>query len=90
VFGYVRTAVGADAETRLAKEEGFYRDLHDGYRNHFDRLGEPPGTVGVPSEHAGEIDPSLRRYEALDTIVVRGLASAKLEAMARVAAAAAP
>src|SRR4051794_15095822 len=41
VFGYVRTAVGADAEERLAKEESFYRDLHPGYRNHFDRLGEP-------------------------------------------------
>ncbi len=90
VFGYVRTAVGADAETRLAKEEGFYRDLHDGYRNHFDRLGEPPGTVGVQSEQASEIGPALSRYEALDTIVVRGLASAKLEAMTRVAEAAAP
>ena len=32
---------------RLAKEESFYRDLHNGYRNHFDRLGEPEGTVGV-------------------------------------------
>lgn len=90
VFGYVRTAVGADAETRLAKEEGFYRDLHDGYRNHFERLGEPPGTVGVQSERAEEIGPGLDRYEALDVIVVRGLASAKLEAMDRVASAAAP
>lgn len=89
VFGYVRTAVGADAETRLAKEEGFYRDLHDGYRNHFARLGEPPGTVGVQSERAEEIAPALSAYAALDTIVVRGLASARLEAMARVAEAAA-
>ncbi len=47
VFGYVRTAVGPDAAERLAKEESFYRDLHDGYRNHFARLGEPEGTVGV-------------------------------------------
>ena len=47
VFGYVRTAVGPDAAARLAKEESFYRDLHDGYRNHFERLGEPLGTVGV-------------------------------------------
>ena len=43
VFGYVRTAVGDDAEARLAKEESFYRDLHKGYRNHFDRLGAPGG-----------------------------------------------
>ena len=52
VFGYVRTAVGADAAERLAKEESFYRDLHDGYRNHFDRLGEPEGTVGVAAADA--------------------------------------
>jgi alkanesulfonate monooxygenase SsuD/methylene tetrahydromethanopterin reductase-like flavin-dependent oxidoreductase (luciferase family) len=91
VFGYVRTAVGADAETRLAKEEGFYRDLHDGYRNHFERLGEPAGTVGVQSERADEIGPALERYAGpLDVIVVRGLASARLEAMDRVATAAAP
>ncbi len=90
VFGYVRVAVGADALTRLAKEEGFYRDLHDGYRTHFERLGEPPGTVGVASERDEEIGPALDAYTALDTVVVRGLASAKLEAMSRVAAAAAP
>ena len=47
IFGYVRTAVGSDAPARLAKEESFYRDLHDGYRNHFARLNEPEGTVGV-------------------------------------------
>lgn len=89
VFGYVRTAVGPDAETRLAKEEGFYRDLHDGYRNHFERLGEPPGTVGVAFERAEDVPSALGRYEALDVVVVRGLASAKFEPMARVARAAA-
>lgn len=90
VYGYVRTSVGADAETRLAKEEGFYRDLHDGYRRQFERLGQPPGTVGVAAENPDDADGMLNAYEALDTIVVRGLASAKLEAMDRVATAAAP
>ena len=90
VFGYVRTSVGADAETRLAKEEGFYRDLHDGYRNHFDRLGEPPGSVGVAAERPEDAGPAIEAYEALDTVVVRGLASANFEAMDRVATAAAP
>jgi alkanesulfonate monooxygenase SsuD/methylene tetrahydromethanopterin reductase-like flavin-dependent oxidoreductase (luciferase family) len=90
IYGYVRTSVGADAETRLAKEEGFYRDLHDGYRNHFDRLGEPPGTVGVAAEQPDNADAALAAYEALDTVVVRGLASASFEAMDRVATAAAP
>jgi alkanesulfonate monooxygenase SsuD/methylene tetrahydromethanopterin reductase-like flavin-dependent oxidoreductase (luciferase family) len=90
VFGYVRTAVGPDAAKRLAKEESFYRDLHKGYRDHFDRLGEPEGTVGVAAPNAEEAQHQLASYQALDTIVVRGLASATVEAMTSVAAAAAP
>jgi len=90
VFGYVRTAVGPDATARLAKEESFYRDLHKGYRDHFDRLGEPEGTVGVAAADRDDAQAQLAEYGALDTIVVRGLASAKVEAMSAVAAAAAP
>jgi len=90
VFGYVRTAVGSDAAERLAKEESFYRDLHKGYRDHFDRLGEPEGTVGVAAADASAAQAGLAAYTALDTIVVRGLASAKVEAMGAVAEAAAP
>jgi alkanesulfonate monooxygenase SsuD/methylene tetrahydromethanopterin reductase-like flavin-dependent oxidoreductase (luciferase family) len=90
VFGYVRTAVGPDSDERLAKEESFYRDLHDGYRNHFARLGEPVGTVGVAAESPGETQTELEAYRALDTVVVRALASATLEDMDRVAEAAAP
>jgi len=90
VFGYVRTAVGRDSEERLAKEESFYRDLHKGYRDHFDRLGEPEGTVGVAAQEPGEAQTELGRYRALDTVVVRGLASATVEDMGRVAEAAAP
>ena len=91
VFGYVRTAVGQDAEDRLTKEEGFYRDLHDGYRRHFERLGEPLGTVGIAVADRTAAQASLAEYEeALDTVVVRGLASAKPEAMLALAEAAAP
>jgi alkanesulfonate monooxygenase SsuD/methylene tetrahydromethanopterin reductase-like flavin-dependent oxidoreductase (luciferase family) len=90
VLGYVRTAVGPDAAERLAKEESFYRDLHKGYRDHFDRLGEPEGTVGVAAGDRDEAQSLLADYKALDTIVVRGLASAKVESMTAVAAAAAP
>ena len=90
VFGYVRTAVGPDATERLAKEESFYRDLHKGYRDHFDRLCEPEGTVGVAAADGDQAQSLLADYEALDTIVVRGLASAKVEPMTAVAAAAAP
>jgi alkanesulfonate monooxygenase SsuD/methylene tetrahydromethanopterin reductase-like flavin-dependent oxidoreductase (luciferase family) len=90
VFGYVRTAVGPDAAERLAREESFYRDLHKGYRDHFDRLGEPEGTVGVAASDPADAQTQLAAYSALDTIVVRGLASAKVESMTAVAAAAAP
>ncbi len=90
VFGYVRTAVGPDAADRLAKEESFYRDLHDGYRNHFSRLNEPEGTVGVAAPDSADAQSQLSAYTALDTAVVRGLASATVDAMTAVAAAAAP
>jgi hypothetical protein len=86
----VRTAVGTDAEGRLAKDESFYRDLHQGYRRHFDRQGAPEGTVGVAAENAGVAQEQLSRYRALDTPVVRALASATLEDMTELAEAAAP
>ncbi len=90
VFGYVRTAVGDDAGERLKKEESFYRDLHDGYRNHFERLGEPLGAVGVAAPDRDATQQALAGYGKLDTIVVRGLASGTLEGMTGVAEAAAP
>jgi alkanesulfonate monooxygenase SsuD/methylene tetrahydromethanopterin reductase-like flavin-dependent oxidoreductase (luciferase family) len=90
VFGYVRTAIGGDAAERLAKEESFYRNLHDGYRNHFARQGEREGTVGVAAADREEAQAALAAYSALDVVVVRGLASATVEAMTELAAAAAP
>jgi alkanesulfonate monooxygenase SsuD/methylene tetrahydromethanopterin reductase-like flavin-dependent oxidoreductase (luciferase family) len=88
VLGYVRVAVGTDAADRLAKEEAFYRDLHAGYRNHFATLDEPAGTVGVAAAEPTEARRELTAYDALDSVVVRGLASASLEAMATLAEAA--
>jgi alkanesulfonate monooxygenase SsuD/methylene tetrahydromethanopterin reductase-like flavin-dependent oxidoreductase (luciferase family) len=90
IFGYVRTAVGNDAEERLAKDESIYRGLHQGYRSHFDRLEEPEGTVGVAAENAGDAQEELSRYRALDTVVVRALASATFEDMSALAEASAP
>jgi alkanesulfonate monooxygenase SsuD/methylene tetrahydromethanopterin reductase-like flavin-dependent oxidoreductase (luciferase family) len=90
VLGYVRTAIGPDASERLTKEESFYRNLHDGYRNHFTRLGERQGTVGVAHPDREGVQAELSRYTALDVVVVRSLASATLEAMATLAEAAAP
>ena len=90
MLGYERTAVGADAKERLAKEEGFYRDLHDGYRNHFARLDEPEGTVGVAEVSEFAVQAKLAEYEKALDVVVRGLASATVEGMTAVAGAAAP
>jgi alkanesulfonate monooxygenase SsuD/methylene tetrahydromethanopterin reductase-like flavin-dependent oxidoreductase (luciferase family) len=90
IFGYVRTTVGPNAEERLAKDESFYRDLHSGYRRHFDRQRAPEGTVGVAAENAGVAQEELSRYRALDTVVVRALASATFEDMSALAEAAAP
>jgi alkanesulfonate monooxygenase SsuD/methylene tetrahydromethanopterin reductase-like flavin-dependent oxidoreductase (luciferase family) len=90
VLGYVRTAVGPDAEERLTKEESFYRDLHDGYRSHFERLGEPLGSVGVAATDRDTAQSELARFGALDVLVVRGLASANVDAMTALAEAAAP
>jgi alkanesulfonate monooxygenase SsuD/methylene tetrahydromethanopterin reductase-like flavin-dependent oxidoreductase (luciferase family) len=90
VCGYVRTAVGPDAAERLAKEESFYRDLHPGYRNHFDRLAEPEGTVGVAAPDSDTAQKQLAAYTALDTLVVRGLSSARVDPMLALAEAAAP
>jgi alkanesulfonate monooxygenase SsuD/methylene tetrahydromethanopterin reductase-like flavin-dependent oxidoreductase (luciferase family) len=88
IFGYVRTAVGPDAAERLAAEESVYRDLHKGYRDHFDRLEEPEGTVGVAGADAAAVQSALAEYEALDTIIVRGLADPTVDAMTAVAEAA--
>lgn len=90
IFGYVRTAVGEDAERRLAKEESFYRDLHEGYRRHFERLGEPVGTVGIAAPTPEAARRELSAYGALDVVVVRGLASARVEPMIALAEATAP
>ena len=90
VLGYVRTAVGDDAGERLTKEESFYRELHDGYRNHFARLDEPTGSVGVATADGDDAQTQLAAFDALDITVVRGLASANVEAMTALAEAASP
>jgi alkanesulfonate monooxygenase SsuD/methylene tetrahydromethanopterin reductase-like flavin-dependent oxidoreductase (luciferase family) len=91
VFGYVRVAVGVDAEERLLKEESFYRGLHQGYIRHFEALDAPPGSVGIAARDPGEVDPRLAEYEtAIDHIVVRALAHADAESLGAVAEATAP
>jgi alkanesulfonate monooxygenase SsuD/methylene tetrahydromethanopterin reductase-like flavin-dependent oxidoreductase (luciferase family) len=91
IFGYVRVAVGDDAGERLQKEEAFYRQLHHGYIKHFESLGAEPGTVGVAARDRDSATEQLAPYaESIDHIVVRALASANIDALGRVAEAAAP
>jgi alkanesulfonate monooxygenase SsuD/methylene tetrahydromethanopterin reductase-like flavin-dependent oxidoreductase (luciferase family) len=91
VFGYVRVAVGADAEQRLLKEESFYRGLHQGYIRHFEALDAPPGSVGIAARDPSDVGPRLAEYDAaIDHIVVRALAHADAESLGAVAEAAAP
>jgi alkanesulfonate monooxygenase SsuD/methylene tetrahydromethanopterin reductase-like flavin-dependent oxidoreductase (luciferase family) len=91
IFSYVRVAVGDDAEERLLKEESFYRQLHQGYIQHFETLGAEPGTVGIAARDPAEVPARLAAYETvIDHVVVRALASANLDALDRVAKAAAP
>jgi alkanesulfonate monooxygenase SsuD/methylene tetrahydromethanopterin reductase-like flavin-dependent oxidoreductase (luciferase family) len=90
VFGYVRVAVGPDAEERLLKEESFYRGLHQGYIRHFEALDAPPGSVGIAARDPGEVASRLAEYDAIDHLVVRALAHADVDSLAAVADAAAP
>ena len=90
IMGYVRTAIGDDASDRLLKEERFYRELHHGYKKHFERLGQELGTVGVAEPDPASAQHRLDEFDALDITVVRGLASANLDAMATLAEQAAP
>jgi alkanesulfonate monooxygenase SsuD/methylene tetrahydromethanopterin reductase-like flavin-dependent oxidoreductase (luciferase family) len=90
VFGYVRLAVGDDAEERLRKEEAFYRQLHQGYIRHFEALDAPEGTVGVAVRDPADVAPRLAEYDAIDNVVVRALAHADVDSLGNVAEAAAP
>jgi alkanesulfonate monooxygenase SsuD/methylene tetrahydromethanopterin reductase-like flavin-dependent oxidoreductase (luciferase family) len=91
IFGYVRVAVGPDADERLLKEESFYRQLHKGYIQHFEALDREPGTVGIAATDAAEVASELAPYEqSIDHVVVRALAHADLDGLGAVAAAAAP
>ena len=69
----------------------FYRDLHDGYRNHFDRLGEPEGTVGVAASDARRGPGAARRATTRSTpSSCAASPSAKVESMNALAEAVAP
>ena len=86
----MRTAVGTDSEARLAKEESFYRDLHKGTETTSTVSASPRAPSVSPPRTRARPQTELSRYRALDTVVVRGLASATVEDMGAVAEAGAP
>jgi alkanesulfonate monooxygenase SsuD/methylene tetrahydromethanopterin reductase-like flavin-dependent oxidoreductase (luciferase family) len=89
LLGYVRAAVGADAETRLARDEGFYRAAPT-WQQHFARLLDP-GRTGIFCDLPAQVPAALEPYEAaLDTLIVRGLAATRLPNLERIATAAGP
>lgn len=89
LYGYLRVAVDEKASERLAKEEGFYRELHQGYRKHFAALGSEPGTIGIATSDSVQVRAAIDEFRpALDEVVVRALASANFDSMAEVAKAA--
>ncbi len=86
----MRASVGADAETRLAREEGFFR-ARPGWREHFARLDSEPGRTGAFADYPSELATALAPYDrTLDLLVIRGLAAPRAAMLERIAAAARP
>jgi alkanesulfonate monooxygenase SsuD/methylene tetrahydromethanopterin reductase-like flavin-dependent oxidoreductase (luciferase family) len=91
VASYVRVAVGPGSLQRLRGEEGFYRNVNEGHRRHFEAMGVPIGTVGVAAAARPGVIEGLAPYQsALDLPIARVLAAHDWAALARVADAAAP
>lgn len=91
VASYVRVAVGEGSVRRLRDEEGFYRTVDEGHRQHFEAMGVLVGSVGIAAQTRAEALEALAPYqEALDLPIVRVLADRQVDALAAVAEAAAP
>jgi alkanesulfonate monooxygenase SsuD/methylene tetrahydromethanopterin reductase-like flavin-dependent oxidoreductase (luciferase family) len=91
VASYVRVAVGPGANRRLLEEEGFYRTINAGHRDHFAAMGVPLGSVGIAaSQRADVMDALVPYHSALDLPIVRVLADADATSLNAVTEAAAP
>jgi alkanesulfonate monooxygenase SsuD/methylene tetrahydromethanopterin reductase-like flavin-dependent oxidoreductase (luciferase family) len=91
VASYIRVAVGSGSLKRLCAEEGRYRTIHQGHREHFAAMDVPLGGVGIAAPAPPEVPGRLAPYQsALDLPIVRVLANADARSLAAVAEAAAP
>ncbi|MEX0834216.1 MAG: LLM class flavin-dependent oxidoreductase [Actinomycetota bacterium] len=91
VASYIRVAVGDGAMARLQEAEGYYRNVNEGHRKHFEAMDVPLGSVGVAAPWRPQAAEGLAPYQsALDLPIVRVLAEQNQEALFAVADAAAP
>jgi alkanesulfonate monooxygenase SsuD/methylene tetrahydromethanopterin reductase-like flavin-dependent oxidoreductase (luciferase family) len=88
---YVRVAVGSGSRQRLRDEEGYYRNINEGHRQHFEAMDVPLGTVGVAASARPEVLEGLAPYHsALDLPIARVLAEHDATSLLAAATAAAP
>jgi alkanesulfonate monooxygenase SsuD/methylene tetrahydromethanopterin reductase-like flavin-dependent oxidoreductase (luciferase family) len=91
VASYVRVAVGSGALQRLRDEEGYYRNVNEGHRKHFEAMNVPLGSVGVAGSGRSEVLSGLAPYHsALDLPIARILAEPDAASLRAAAVAAAP
>jgi alkanesulfonate monooxygenase SsuD/methylene tetrahydromethanopterin reductase-like flavin-dependent oxidoreductase (luciferase family) len=91
VASYVRVAVGAGSLQRLRDEEGYYRNVNEGHRKHFEAMDVQVGSVGVAASARAEVLEGLAPYQsALDLPIVRVLAQQDAISLRAVASAGAP
>jgi alkanesulfonate monooxygenase SsuD/methylene tetrahydromethanopterin reductase-like flavin-dependent oxidoreductase (luciferase family) len=91
VASYVRVAVGSGSRQRLRDEEGYYRNVNDDHRKHFEAMDVPLGSVGVTSSaRPGVLEGLAPYHSALDLPIVRVLAEHNATSLPAVAIAAAP
>jgi alkanesulfonate monooxygenase SsuD/methylene tetrahydromethanopterin reductase-like flavin-dependent oxidoreductase (luciferase family) len=88
---YVRVAVGLGAPQRLRDEEGYYRNVNEDHRRHFEAMDVPLGTVGVVASARSEVLEGLAPYHStLDLPIARVLPAHDATSLLAVATAAAP
>ena len=91
VAAYVRIAVGSGSRQRLRDEEGYYRNVNEDHRKHFEAMNVQPGSVGVAAPARPEMLDGLAPYHAiLDLPIARVLADHDATSLRAHACAAAP
>jgi len=91
VASYVRVAVGSGSLERLRDEEGYYRNVNEGHRKHFEAMDVQLGSVGVAASTRPEVLEGLAPYHsAVDLPIARVLAEHDAASLRAAAITAAP